>query len=58
MSYNPFCYTLVLTAREYEAVMELISQNETKYIKELRAEGYTTKYINKAIQKLKTSRAV
>lgn len=44
-----------LTESEYTAIMETLAIGEDKYRKELRLEGYSTKYINSAMNKIKNA---
>lgn len=47
---------VVFTEREYNSLMELIRENEQKHLRELRVSGDSTKFINKALNKLHQSK--
>lgn len=47
----------ILTPREHKALSELIAIAEVKFTRELREEGHSTRFINKAINKIKNSQA-
>lgn len=55
--YAPRKY-FAMTEREYLALNQLLSYAEDRHRKDLRVKGFTTKYLNAAINKFKNARAI